>query len=165
MWNSIVQKLTERGWTITAMESCTGGALADRITDVAGASAVLRESFVTYSNEAKLRRGVPAEVIAAHTVYSAETAAAMASAARRQTGADFAVGVTGLLGRIDPANPTERPGRVWFAIADAQGGYTVREMQVPDGERTRQKEAVVTRIGQELLRILDTSDAGGGAEL
>ena len=69
--------LIEQNRTVTSMESCTGGQIASLITDTEGSSAALKEAFVTYSNEAKIRQGVPAEVIETYGVYSEETAAAI----------------------------------------------------------------------------------------
>lgn len=114
--------LIERGLTFTAMESATGGQIASLVTDTEGSSAVFKGSFVTYSNEAKVMQGVPAEVIERYTVYSEQTAAAMAEAARDAYGADVAVGVTGTMGNADPANPgASVPGEVYFAVALRDG--------------------------------------------
>ena len=87
--------LIARNLSVTTMESCTAGQIASLITDTEGASAILKGAFVTYSNEAKIRQGVPAEVIEKYGVYSAETAAAMAEACRRAFRADLGIGVTG----------------------------------------------------------------------
>jgi PncC family amidohydrolase len=70
--------LIEKKLTITTMESATGGQIASLITDTEGSSAVLKGAFVTYCNEAKIMQGVPAETIERFSVYSKETAAAMA---------------------------------------------------------------------------------------
>ncbi len=106
-WNEIVGKLIEKGLTVATMESCTGGGIANVITNVSGASAILSESYVTYSNDAKIKQGVRASVIEKHTVYSIETAVEMANAVMKQANADFGIGVTGQLGRIDPNNPVK----------------------------------------------------------
>lgn len=113
--------LIERKATITAMESCTGGAIASLITDTEGASAALKGAFVTYSNAAKVRQGVPAEVIERWGVYSAQTAAAMAKACRAAYEADIGLGVTGSFGNVDPNNADSVPGEVFFAVEDARG--------------------------------------------
>ena len=113
--------LIETGRTVSTMESCTSGQVASLITDTEGASAVLRGAFVTYSNVAKVRQGVPAEIIEAFGVYSPETAAAMARACRDSLSADYGVGITGTFGNPDPNNADSAPGEVWFAISDADG--------------------------------------------
>lgn len=116
-YRRFTELLIERGLTFTAMESATGGQIASLVTDTEGSSAVFKGSFVTYSNEAKVMQGVPAEVIERFTVYSEQTAAAMAEAARDAYGANVAVGVTGTMGNADPANPgASVPGEVYFAV-------------------------------------------------
>lgn len=99
------------------MESATSGQIASLITDTEGSSAVLKGAFVTYCNEAKIMQGVPAEVLDTYTVYSKETAEAMARACTEAYNADIGIGVTGTMGNIDPSNPdASAPGQVYFAI-------------------------------------------------
>ncbi len=100
-----VELLIDRNETIATMESCTGGGVANAITNVPGASGIIKYSAVTYSNEYKIKMGVPEEVIAKFTVYSKETAIAMARTISAFANADYGVGVTGRFGVIDPANP------------------------------------------------------------
>ena len=95
----IVRLLTERKQTLALAESCTGGGIANRITNVPGASAVLLASLVTYANEAKQKFvGVRAETLAAHGAVCEAVAREMAEGARRETGADYALSVTGIAG-------------------------------------------------------------------
>lgn len=95
----IVRLLTERKQTLALAESCTGGCLAHRLTNVAGASAVFLAGFVTYSNAAKQKLlGVRAETLARHGAVSEAVARDMAEGARRVTGADYALAVTGIAG-------------------------------------------------------------------
>ena len=118
------------------MESATSGQIASLITDTEGASAVLKGAFITYSNEAKILQGVPAETIEKYTVYSCETAEAMARACMKAYGADLGIGVTGTMGNVDPANPEASvPGQVYFAIGvrDAAGRGAAAEER-PAGE-------------------------------
>ena len=89
IWAEVVKALKERNLTIATMESCTGGGIANEITCISGASDVLHESYVTYCNEAKIKLGVPAEVIEKYTVYSRETAMAMANAVAKLANADY----------------------------------------------------------------------------
>ena len=84
-WREITQTLIEKNISVTTMESCTSGLLASLISDTEGASAVMKGAFVTYSNEAKIMQGVPAETIEQYSVYSAETARAMAEACAKPT--------------------------------------------------------------------------------
>ena len=97
--NTVVELLAQRGLTVSAAESCTGGLIAKRLTDVPGASAVLNMSFVTYSNEAKHRLlGVPMEILDRYGAVSEQVARAMAEGVRRFSGSSVGVGVTGIAG-------------------------------------------------------------------
>ena len=116
-YNYITLKLIETGTTITTMERCTSGQVASLITDTEGSSAVFKGSYVTYSNEMKIRCGVPADVINDYGVYSEQTAIAMAETCRRSLNADIGVGVTGSFGNVDPNNADSIPGEVFFAIS------------------------------------------------
>ena len=113
----VVAALTHEGQTVATAESCTGGALASRITNVSGASAVMLAGYVTYSNEAKtVDLGVDPVVINTHGAVSAEVAAAMAEGALNRTGADWALSTTGIAG---PTGGTgEKPvGTVFIGLA------------------------------------------------
>lgn len=113
-----VKLLLEKGLQTAAAESCTGGYVAKRLTDVSGSSAVFQYGFVTYSNEAKMKMlGVSPETLEKYSAVSPETAAEMAAGARRVSGADIAVAVTGNAG---PA-PSEGKavGEVYIAVDSA----------------------------------------------
>lgn len=120
-YRRLTLRLIAEKTAITTMESCTGGQIASLITDTEGASEIIRGAFVTYANEAKIRQGVPAEIIDSYGVYSAETAVAMARACREAYDADIGVGVTGSFGNADPNNPDSVPGEVYFGIATIDG--------------------------------------------
>ena len=93
------KQLKKRNWTVTTVESCTGGAVAARIVNVAGASEILRQAFVTYCDEAKhLLAGVRQETLEKYTAVSRETAREMALGGARAASADVALSVTGLAG-------------------------------------------------------------------
>lgn len=97
----IVQKLTEKGLTLTTAESCTGGLVAKRLTDVSGASAVFHGGAVTYSNRLKSEwLGVKEETLRQFGAVSAQTAREMAEGARKFAKSDLAVAVTGIAGQI-----------------------------------------------------------------
>ena len=124
---AVVRGLMAAGKTVTTAESCTGGLVASRLTDVPGSSEVFARGFVTYSNEAKSELlGVKEETLRAHGAVSEEVAAEMAAGARRVSGADFAVSITGIAG---PGGGSEdKPvGRVCFGIATAEGVTTYLE--------------------------------------
>ena len=121
-YRRLTELLIDRKYTITTMESATSGQIASLITDTEGSSAVLKGAFITYSNEAKILQGVPAETIEKYTVYSRETAEAMASACMKAYNAQIGIGVTGTMGNVDPANPEASvPGQVYFAIGMHNG--------------------------------------------
>lgn len=155
-WAEIVSKLNEQNLTIATMESCTGGGVANEITSISGASSVLKESYVTYCNEAKIKQGVPAEVIAKYTVYSPETAIEMAKAVKKQAGSDIAVGVTGQLGRVDPNNPVENEklNCVWYAVSNQNDEIIVEQVNVPNDERKHQKEIVIQEIAFTIFHLV-----------
>lgn len=96
---SLVDRLIEKGWHISFAESCTGGMAAAGIVDVASASAVLNESFVTYANSAKIRYlGVSPETIDQHGVVSEPVALEMARGVAKAAGAEVGVGISGIAG-------------------------------------------------------------------
>ena len=82
-YRGLTKLLIEKNLTITTMESATSGQIASLITDTEGSSAILKGAFITYCNEAKIQQGVPAEILDKFTVYSRETAEAMAARDRR----------------------------------------------------------------------------------
>ena len=114
---AIHQRMTDLGLTLATAESCTGGLIAHRITNVPGASDFFLGGVVAYSNEAKVRLlGVDAETIAAHGAVSEVVARQMAEGARARFGADVGIGVTGIAG---PGGGTpEKPvGLVFICLA------------------------------------------------
>lgn len=117
----IVVKLSEKGLTLTTAESCTGGLVAKRLTDVSGASAVFHGGAVTYSNRLKSEwLGVRADTLRQFGAVSVQTAHEMAEGARKFAKADLAVAVTGIAG--PNSDDTDKPvGLVYIALADANG--------------------------------------------
>lgn len=112
----VVRLLKERGETVAAGESCTGGLLCGALTDVKGASGVLRGGVVAYVADAKIAHlNVSAETILEHTVYSPEVAVEMAQGSRDRFGATWGLGITGVAGPEPDGNT--KPGRVWIALA------------------------------------------------
>jgi nicotinamide-nucleotide amidase len=122
----VVDLLQQRGQWLSIAESCTGGFIAHRITNVPGASKVLAHAFVTYANEAKTQHlRVPASMIAEHGAVSEPVARAMADGCLRVSGADHALAVSGIAG---PAGGTpEKPaGTVFIALASKGHATEVR---------------------------------------
>ena len=124
----IVRLLTRREQTLALAESCTGGCIAHRLTNVPGASAVFPGGVVAYGNAAKQKfLGVCAETLAAQGAVSEGVAREMAEGAREKLGADFAIAVTGIAGptggtRVKP------PGTVFIALASAAGTVVERKL-------------------------------------
>ena len=119
--SSVGRLLSGRGATVALAESCTGGLLSKRLTDVAGSSAYFEEGFVTYSNASKERLlGVPGGMLAEHGAVSEPVARAMAEGARKVSGADYGLSVTGVAG--PDGGTEEKPvGLVYVGVADAEG--------------------------------------------
>lgn len=118
---ALVEKLHATGLTVASAESCTGGLIAKRITDIAGCSDVFMGGFVTYTNEVKQRLlGVKKETLDEHTAVSAEVAMEMAKGARERAGSDIAVSATGIAG---PGGGTEETpvGTVFLGISTKDG--------------------------------------------
>lgn len=124
---AVVNCMIEAGKTVATAESCTGGLVASRITDVPGSSEIFQRGFVTYSNEAKIELlGVKPETLATHGAVSEKVAGEMALGARRFSSADLAVSVTGIAG--PGGGSEEKPvGRVCFGIATSAGVTTFLE--------------------------------------
>ena len=128
-----VKLLIEKGVTVAAAESCTGGELEKRITDIPGASAALRGGVVVYTNEAKhLLLGIPMETIEKHGAVSFEVAAELAERVRRKLGADLGVGVTGLAG--PDGDGVHEVGTVFISLSDGRRTW-VREKRLTSRDR------------------------------
>jgi nicotinamide-nucleotide amidase len=141
--------LRGRGFTVALAESCTGGLVGHRLTQVAGSSAYFERGFVVYSNEAKAALlGVPESVLREHGAVSAASADAMARGARERAGTDLGVAVTGIAGP-DGATPTKPVGTVFIALADAY--RTVVERYRFDRDREGNKALSAVRA-LDLLR-------------
>lgn len=146
----IVDLLTGRRETLAVAESCTGGAIANRITNVPGASAVFLAGYVTYANEAKTSAlGVDAALIREHGAVSEPVARAMAEGARAASGADYALSTTGIAGP-DGGSPEKPVGTVFVGVAAAHRTTQVEKLFFPT-DRERFKE-LVTQMGLDLLR-------------
>lgn len=146
----IVRLLRERGATVATAESCTGGHLANRLTNVSGSSAVFLGGFVAYANEVKRDSlGVPEAVLAEHGPVSAEVARAMAEGALRLTGAVHALATTGIAG---PAGGSEEKpvGTAYIAWASSSGETEVRRRRFL-AERPVFKQ-LVSQTAFQLLR-------------
>lgn len=149
----VIEIFREKGLSLALAESCTGGMIAETITNVAGASDIFYGSAVTYVNSAKEHiLGVARETLEKHGAVSSECAEEMACGARRVYGADVAMSVTGIAG---PGGGSEgKPvGTVWFGLATKDGAETFRRRF--DGDRA----AVRRQTVEEVLRRLAEAGA------
>lgn len=155
----IVKILTEQNKTVSTMESCTGGALANAITNIPGASEILKFSAVTYSNEFKIKMGVPKEIIETYSVYSIETAIEMSKKISEFTNSNYGIGITGKLNRVDPHNLFGDNSTVYFSIYNKDNNTNYNgSLKVTKETRKENKEEVINLIVDKLYEIIKTED-------
>ena len=151
----VVNHLIKIGATVTAAESCTGGLLLNRLTNVPGASRVLNEGFVTYANDVKVATlGVDAELIANEGAVSAPVAKAMAEGARRRANADYAMSLTGIAGP-DGGSEEKPVGLVFIGLSTRNAEPQAREFRFPSDRETFKQlatQAALDMLRRELLR-------------
>ena len=154
----IVDALSRSGKSLSVAESCTGGFLAHRLTNVPGASKVLKGGFVTYSNEEKTRvLGVNKDTLATHGAVSESTAKEMAAGALRAAGTDFAVSITGVAGP-GGGSPEKPVGTVFIGVADRDGTQVLRCFHPVERETFKY---MTTQQALELLRRVHLKSVHG----
>ena len=137
----VVELLKSRGLTVTTVESCTGGALSARIVDVPGASDVLKQGFVTYSNKAKRKQvGVKKETLEKYGAVSPQTAEEMAVGGAKAAGADVVVSITGIAG--PDGGSEEKPVGLVYMACFVCGSVWVERFQFK-GSRAKIRESAV----------------------
>lgn len=147
--STIIKHLTAQKKTLALAESCTGGFIAHRLTNVSGASAVLLAGLVTYSNEAKQQLlGVPAETLATHGAVSEATARAMVEGVRARIGSDYALAVTGIAGPTG-GTPEKPVGTVFIAFTDGVTTKVINPINAFDRETFKY---VTSQQALELIR-------------
>jgi len=152
----IIEILTKRKETISTMESCTGGMVANEITNIPGASEVFQLGIVSYSNHMKEKYGIDSKIIDQYTVYSMEVAKEMARLATVNGESDYGVGITGTLNRQDPNNPTDRMNMVYFAIYDKEEDiYIEQTMSVSSFDRVENKKMIMRLLVMRLKTLLE----------
>ena len=152
----IIEILTKRKETISTMESCTGGMVANEITNIPGASEVFQLGIVSYSNHMKEKYGMDSKIIDQYTVYSMEVAKEMARLATVNGESDYGVGITGTLNRQDPNNPTDRMNMVYFAIYDQkEDTYIEQTMSVSSLDRVENKKMIMRLLVMRLKDYLN----------
>jgi len=147
--------LLDQGLTLATMESCTGGLLANLITDVPGSSVYFKGGFVTYSNEMKAEYGVDSGLLAKHGAVSSQVSEAMAEAVRNRLGADIGIGITGVAG---PEKREDKPiGTIYIGISDRKETRSIHAI-FPQ-HRPRIKRYAVMSALNELRHLLLQSQA------
>ena len=146
----IVRNLEKQNRTISFMESCTGGFLANSITNISGASNVLKVSLVTYSTVYKEKFGVDKNVIEKYTVYSAETAKEMAKNVANFANSNIGVGITGELG-----NTINKEPKVYYSIYLKDKDEYINKVIIPLGKtRENMKQKIAIQVFTDILEEL-----------
>ncbi|MFN0156927.1 MAG: competence/damage-inducible protein A [Bacteroidota bacterium] len=147
--------LTERKLTLSVAESCTGGLVADRFTDISGSSAYFERGVVAYSNKSKIELlGVPAEMIEKHGAVSTEVAEAMAAGIRTVAGTDIGLSTTGITGPT--GGSIGKPvGLVYIGYSDAEVTLALKFNLGDDRRRTKERaaQAALELLRRKLLKI------------
>ncbi len=152
----IVSILTKLNKTISTMESCTGGGIVNAITNIPGASEVLKFSAVTYSNEYKIKMGVSEDIINKYTVYSMEVAKEMSKNIAMYSASNYGIGVTGQLNRKDPHNSTSEMDKVYISIYDKdKDTYYNKVYTCEYVNRVDNKNKVISLVIEMLKSILN----------
>ena len=149
----IIEKLKEKNKTISTMESCTGGGVANVITNIEGASEVFKFSAVTYSNEYKIKMGVSSKIIDKYTVYSIETAMEMSKNISNFTNSNYGVGITGKLNRADINNNYGKDNQVFISIYYKGRHYDI-SVVVDKSSRKENKLVLIDMIIDKIGEIL-----------
>jgi len=150
----LMKILKKRKIFLATMESCTGGALINAITSVPGASEITRGGLVPYTTEQKSFYGVPEELIKKYSVYSPEVAMAMAKIAQKQFKSQIGIGITGVLSRKDPKNPSKKVGQVDIAVFFNEKRLVRRFFFPPQKNREEDKTLVVWQALEMIKEIL-----------
>ena len=140
---------------ISTMESCTGGDVANEITNIEGASNIFGFGMVTYSNEYKIKQGVNKKTIEEYTVYSLEVANEMSRVVQNYTSSDYAIGITGQMRRVDPNNITDEDNRVYISIYDKEGDKYYNKIVIMNKKtREENKKEVIKAVIEMFNSIL-----------
>ena len=154
-FSNIVKLLIKNNKTISIMESCTGGGVANTITNIEGSSEVFKFGAVTYSNEYKIKMGVSRDIIDKYSVYSMETANEMSKNISLFTNSNYGIGITGKLNRIDKYNPYGKDNIVYISIYDSDNDkYYNSIVEATCIDRRKNKELIINKIIMMMENIL-----------
>ena len=148
----VIELLKEQNKTISTMESCTGGYLANTITNIEGSSKVFKFGAVAYSNEFKIKMGVNPNIINDISVYSIDTACEMSKAITKFTNSSIGVGITGELSFIQG----QENNYVYVSIYDKEKDTFInKKLVLTNKSRPENKEVIIKEIIKELKNILE----------
>lgn len=151
----VVELLNKNNKTISTMESCTGGGVANAITNIEGSSSIFMFGAVTYSNEYKIKMGVDQNIIEKYSVYSMETAIEMSRSISAYTSSNYGVGITGKINKADLYNPYGENNKIFISIYDKDNDrYHNEEITASSVSRSKNKEIIIKEITEMLLSIL-----------
>ena len=154
--DAVARLLISNKLTVSTAESCTGGLIAKRLTDVSGSSAYMKQAFVTYANEAKINLlQIPENLIREHGAVSAEVAHAMAANCRRISNTDYALSVTGIAGPTG-GTPQKPVGLVFVGLAGPDG-VVVRELRFGGTREEIRDRAAKAAINMLRLTLMELS--------
>lgn len=152
----LIDILKEKHKTISTMESCTGGGVANAITNIEGSSDIFSFGAVTYSNEFKIKMGVDSKLIEEYSVYSIEVAKEMSRVISGFTNSDYGIGITGKLNRVDKNNLYGEDNKVFISIYDKNNNsYTTDIVKVTDLTRKDNKDKIIDVIINKMLDIIN----------
>lgn len=156
----VVEILKKKGKTMATMESCTGGGVANAITNVEGASEVFKFGAVTYSNEYKIKMGVNSKIIEEYSVYSIETAMEMSKNIAKFANANIGIGITGKLNREDINNKFGDNSKIFISIYEVEKDkyFNFELMSNPNLDRAENKEIIIKEVISKLTKVLCEND-------
>lgn len=156
----VVEILKKKKKTIATMESCTGGGVANAITNIEGASEVFKYGAVTYSNEYKIKMGVNSKIIEEYSVYSIETAMEMSKNISRFANADLGIGITGKINKEDVNNKFGDNNKIFISIYEVEKDkyFNFELMSNPNLDRVENKAIIIKEVTNKLTKVLCGND-------
>lgn len=152
---NLVKSLKRKKLFLATMESCTGGALINSITNIPGASEIIKGGFVPYSIQEKIALGIPKKMIKKFSVYSPQIAKAMAQkAVKKIKGSHIGVGIAGVISRADPKFPEKKPGQVDIGIIFKNKILVKRFCFPPKKERELTKSMIILKALEMIEKII-----------
>ena len=151
-FKKIIKEFSNKEYTISTMESCTGGGVANAITNCEDSSNIFSYSAVTYSNEFKIKMGVDKDIIEKYSVYSMECAKSMSKATSDYTNSTYGVGITGKINKSDPNNPYGDDSTVFISIYNRlDNTYKNTSIICTKEDRKSNKELII----DEIIKLLE----------